>query len=567
MNVVVKSTIDTCLKRKIGRGTYGNVYEDTLGNAIKIFKSNKISPNCKYCNDKYKENVQCDACIRWEKKQLTKFNSTVLREISIMMVLSSCPYVPQVKEIYFGENIGFSMEKYDCSLRDLIITKQTSQLSMHVIQFIITQLVIVLAQAQRNLILHRDIKPQNIMINANCKTFLIDWGLGTSVWNEDIRQDTREVQTIWYRCIEHILKITSDVNNPSIDIWSVGIIMLEMLRRQDGLLGSNEPKIVISKMIYYFGIPNDNPSIANKLREFEYVHRRSVSIFETCKIEYGLDDDGIDLLKKMLNMNPKKRITPFEALLHPYIASCITSRIPDHIYINPVTNVQELGSYYPTQVSDEYFGIRYKYYQLYKSLCINVFNFGVAEIALMLMYTDKMSNDPNFNVISEFEENVIAISQIISMVCREEASYMIDFDIVFRNEGLNISKLDLPILKPKLYQIYTNIVTLLKFPLAMCSFVTLGYYIKLISQELHAFYLRLSTHVLKNYIIFEYSNEEIYMSILLTMQKYKCNVPNLIEKINLEINQIAATNTFMINITASISIIRVNFVEFVHIIE
>jgi len=155
-----------CYDIKIGEGAYSTVYSSLDNTAIKVYKK-----------------TQDDFGIE----------PLALREISNMITLSNCKYTLKIKDIYFGETCGFSMDKFGIELTKMLLIKKS--FDEESIKYIIYQLVSALVEAQQHLILHRDVKPQNILIDENLNIKLIDWGLSVPIYSEDIRIEDRSVQT------------------------------------------------------------------------------------------------------------------------------------------------------------------------------------------------------------------------------------------------------------------------------------------------------------------------------------------------------------------------------------
>jgi len=167
-------------------------------------------------------------------------------------------------------------------------------------------------------ILHRDLKPGNLLVNANCDLKICDFGLArTSRGNEQFM--TEYVVTRWYRAPE--LLLCCDNYGTSIDVWSVGCIFAEILGRRPIFPGTeclNQLKLIISVL----GSQNDtelefidNPKARRYIKTLPYARRIHFS-----HLYPQADPLAIDLLLRMLVFDPTKRISVTEALLHPYMS-------------------------------------------------------------------------------------------------------------------------------------------------------------------------------------------------------------------------------------------------------
>eukprot|EP00930_Biecheleria_cincta_P067788 TRINITY_DN5466_c0_g5_i1.p1 TRINITY_DN5466_c0_g5~~TRINITY_DN5466_c0_g5_i1.p1 ORF type:complete len:400 (-),score=80.06 TRINITY_DN5466_c0_g5_i1:120-1319(-) len=102
-------------------------------------------------------------------------------------------------------------------------------------------------------VMHRDLKPRNLLVNSNCDLKICDYGLARMTWSRtDFRPLTEYVCTRWYRAPE-VLCSWADYD-ATIDMWSVGCIFAEMLRRKPLLPGKNTQH-QLQLIISYLGTP------------------------------------------------------------------------------------------------------------------------------------------------------------------------------------------------------------------------------------------------------------------------------------------------------------------------
>jgi len=102
-------------------------------------------------------------------------------------------------------------------------------------------------------ILHRDLKPQNIMITVNCEVKIGDFGL-SKVYGLPMDSFTHEVVTLWYRAPEVLLG--NDLYDASIDTWSIGCIIAEMIQKRPLFIGDSEIDQIF-KIFRMLGTPDE----------------------------------------------------------------------------------------------------------------------------------------------------------------------------------------------------------------------------------------------------------------------------------------------------------------------
>ncbi|KAM7524125.1 hypothetical protein LguiA_014027 [Lonicera macranthoides] len=199
------------------------------------------------------------------------------------------------------------------------IIKSSQPLSNDHCKFLLFQLLRGLKYLHSANVLHRDLKPGNLLVNGNCDLKIGDFGLARM--SRDKGQFMTEyVVTRWYRAPELLLCCYN--YNASIDVWSVGCIFAELLGRKPIFPGTEclgQLKLIVN--ILGSQREGDLDFIVNpRARKFikSLPYSRGIEFSSLYPHADGL---ALDLLKKMLVFNPAKRITVLEALNHPYISN------------------------------------------------------------------------------------------------------------------------------------------------------------------------------------------------------------------------------------------------------
>ena len=164
-------------------------------------------------------------------------------------------------------------------------------------------------------ILHRDLKPQNLLIDRQTNTLkLADFGLARA-FGIPIRQYTHEVITLWYRAPE-ILLGSKQYSTP-VDLWSIGCIFAEMALKKPLFPGDSEIDELF-RIFQVLGTPNEvsYPGVS-QLPEYKdiFPQWRPKHLSEVVPT---LCPAGVDLLGKLLAYSPAQRISARSALQHEY---------------------------------------------------------------------------------------------------------------------------------------------------------------------------------------------------------------------------------------------------------
>jgi len=188
------------------------------------------------------------------------------------------------------------------------------QLDYITVKSFMYQLLQGIAFCHDNRVLHRDLKPQNLLINNKGQLKLADFGLARA-FGIPVNTFSNEVVTLWYRAPDVLLG--SRTYNTSIDIWSAGCIMAEMYTGRPLFPGTtNEDQL--QKIFRIMGTPSERswPGIS----QFpEY--KSNFHVYATQDLRMFLpqiDQVGLDLISRMLQLRPEMRISALEALGHQW---------------------------------------------------------------------------------------------------------------------------------------------------------------------------------------------------------------------------------------------------------
>jgi negative regulator of PHO system len=167
-----------------------------------------------------------------------------------------------------------------------------------------------------NRVLHRDLKPQNLLINAKGQLKLADFGLARA-FGIPVNTFSNEVVTLWYRAPDVLLG--SRTYNTSIDIWSAGCIMAEMYTGRPLFPGTtNEDQL--QKIFRLMGTPSERtwPGIT-QFPEYK-TNWPNFATQDLRVLLPQIDQIGVQLLGSMLQLRPELRVSAADALKHPWFA-------------------------------------------------------------------------------------------------------------------------------------------------------------------------------------------------------------------------------------------------------
>lgn len=287
-------------KNGIGEGTYGVVYK---------------------ARDRKTQQVVALKRIRLELED-EGIPSTALREVSLLKSLKHDNVVDLLNCVQSDGKLYLVFEFLDKDLKKYMDTT-SGPLEPALVKSYLHQTLLGLAFCHARGVMHRDLKPQNLLVNAAGEIKLADFGLARA-YSIPIRVLTHEVVTLWYRAPEILLG--SKTYAPPVDIWSMGVIFVEMLTKRPLFPGDSEIDQIF-KIFKMKGTPTNAvwPKVT-ELPDFKSVFPAwpQRSIASVLNLEARIGVDGVDLLEKMCAYNPADRISAKEALTHPYFADILS---------------------------------------------------------------------------------------------------------------------------------------------------------------------------------------------------------------------------------------------------
>uniref|UniRef100_A0A3Q2ZRJ7 cyclin-dependent kinase n=1 Tax=Kryptolebias marmoratus TaxID=37003 RepID=A0A3Q2ZRJ7_KRYMA len=269
---------------KLGEGTYATVFKG---------------------RSKLTENLVALKEIRLEHEEGAP--CTAIREVSLLKNLKHANIVTLHDIIHTDRCLTLVFEylvspsRYACSLKIFMF-----------------QLLRGLSYCHKRKILHRDLKPQNLLINERGELKLADFGLARAK-SVPTKTYSNEVVTLWYRPPDVLLGST-EYSTP-IDMWGVGCILYEMATGRPMFPGATV-KEELHLIFRLMGTPAEEtwPGISSneEFRSYLFPQYRPQALINHVP---RLDTEGIDLLSTLLLYNTRSRISSEAALHHPYFLS------------------------------------------------------------------------------------------------------------------------------------------------------------------------------------------------------------------------------------------------------
>lgn len=297
-------SIDDYIKvEKIGEGTYGVVYKARHKVTGKFVALKKI---------------------RLESEE-EGVPSTAIREISLLKELQHPNIVCLESIVHHDSKLYLVFEFMSMDLKKYLDTIPVGKgVDPMVVKSYTYQILQATVFCHSRRVIHRDLKPQNLLVDTKGAIKLADFGLGRAI-GIPVRAYTHEVVTLWYRAPE-VLMGSLRYACP-LDVWSIACIFAEMATKKPLFHGDSEIDQLF-RIFRILGTPTDSswPGVS-ELPDYKpnFPKWSGKPLTTVCP---SLGPLGCDLLQEMLIYNPGKRLSAKRGMKHPYFDDLDKSTLP-----------------------------------------------------------------------------------------------------------------------------------------------------------------------------------------------------------------------------------------------
>jgi cyclin-dependent kinase 7 len=300
--------------RFIGRGTFAIVYK-----AKHISSKNSVAlKKFQICNKDY------------------GVTQATIREIKTMREIVDNYVINFVDYFISKNNFSLVLEFMDGGSLEEIIYNRVQNISEGDTKTFMYMLLQGLSKLHMHSFVHRDVKPNNLLLSSSGILKLADFGLSRTIGSPGLKYSPTAFVD-YYRPIEMLFGI--DKYTKMVDLWAAGCVFAELLIRKP-IFYMKDHKCheipLIKKIFSVLGTPNDQsrPKYSNFSRYMCFKFERPSLPFRSYLRAQGakdFSDDLEDLLTSMLKVNPTTRISANEALMHRFFYSGIKPTTIKHI--------------------------------------------------------------------------------------------------------------------------------------------------------------------------------------------------------------------------------------------
>ncbi|KAJ3039896.1 TFIIH complex serine/threonine-protein kinase subunit kin28 [Rhizophlyctis rosea] len=307
-------------EKKVGEGTYAVVYRGWAVPLVKLKREEVAPPEGKGKGKepaKPPEPEPAKRKIAIKKIKIGQFKDgldmSAIREVKFLRELKHPNIIELIDVFSHKTNLNLVLEFLDADL-EMIIKNKSVVFSAADIKSWMLMTFRGIYHCHRHFILHRDLKPNNLLLASDGQLKIADFGLARD-FGDPSRNMTSQVVTRWYRAPELLLGAAQ--YGYAVDIWAIGCIFAELMLRVPYLAADTD--IGQLQTIYRaLGTPTEDdwPGMKSLPAFVASTEKNMKTPFKA--LFTAAQDDALDLLEKLLPYDPLKRLSAEEALNHFY---------------------------------------------------------------------------------------------------------------------------------------------------------------------------------------------------------------------------------------------------------
>ena len=270
-----------------------------------------------------KETNKYVAVKKFKETQDKLVQKTMKRELAMLQMLHHENVVEFQESFVSKGNFFLVFEYVEKNLLE-VLEESPRGLSPKLIRSLVFQMCKAVDYLHKNNMIHRDVKPENLLIDENLNLKLCDFGFARKVKlnknNNNIDTMTDYVATRWYRSPE--LLLSGGIYGPEVDYWAIGCIMGELADGNPMFPGEDEVdqldciikilgNLPESLVNMYYENPIYNGKELLKIKKPETLEKRYLGI---------LSPTAIDFMKGLLELDPNKRLNGENVFKHKYFS-------------------------------------------------------------------------------------------------------------------------------------------------------------------------------------------------------------------------------------------------------
>ena len=259
---------------------------------------------------------------------------TMKRELKMLQMLKHDNVVDFQEAFIYKGNLFLVFEYVEKNLLE-VLEKSPDGLNPKLIRSFVFQMCKAVHYLHINNMIHRDVKPENLLIDENMQLKLCDFGFARKIKlnekNNNVDAMTDYVATRWYRSPE--LLLSNGIYGPEVDYWAIGCIMGELADGNPMFPGENEVDQLDCIIKILGNLPTELVNMFYENPIYNGKELLKVNRPESLERRYmgKLGPTAIDFLKGLLQLDPNKRINDETVFKHKYFA-CFMKE-PENQYI------------------------------------------------------------------------------------------------------------------------------------------------------------------------------------------------------------------------------------------